>query len=387
VQYNPRSFLRQVPNSLLARHFSHFGGFADFDWSHLKESRIEGMFEQWQDLPAIERRQVGGTFRKIHSMATARGTRVLIEAARDRGLDIAQDMGALKNAHERAFTCFLDHPDVFENARTLEHIEALPRRSWEKRTGLPKQQLEVTAACLAELGSRISDYYFEREGRGENCKVEHRRRASGVDSFFAYPADYSSELLGYDADGELAPQPWNGAFEVAFAHDGLAGTVDQYAEGGKQVRDELSEIFAEVILDQDKRPVQCRTRPYNMELFKNRELPFPSNPVDRLIHIAVVGLRVRSQSYAGGTFTISAGERGSLASVYDVIQDIFAEDRADLAHDTILEATLRALVDCPGKRARSITFKISETRCDLGDDAEEQMLRRYLKIWGIERES
>ena len=119
---------------------------------------------------------------------------------------------------------------------------------------------------------------------------------------------------------------------------------------------------------------------------ENRELPFPSNPVDRLIHIAVVGLRVRSQSYAGGTFTISAGERGSLASVYDVIQDILAEDRADLAHDTILEATLRALVDCPGKRARSITFRISETRCDLGDDAEEQMLRRYLKIWGIERE-
>ena len=104
----------------------------------------------------------------------------------------------------KACASFLDHPDVFENARTLEHIEALPRRSWEKRTGLPKQQLEVTAACLAELGSRISDYYFEREGRGENCKVEHRRRASGVDSFFAYPADYSSELLGYDADGESA---------------------------------------------------------------------------------------------------------------------------------------------------------------------------------------
>jgi hypothetical protein len=379
--------LRQVPNSLLARHFSHFGGFADFDWSHLKESRIEGIFEQWQDLPEAERRQVGGTFRKIHSMATARGTRVLIEAARDRGLDIAQDMGARKNAHERAFACFLDHPDVFENARTLDHIEALPKRSWEKRNGLPKQQIEVTAGCLAELGSRISAYYCEREGRGEICKVEHRRRASGVDSFFAYPADYSREVLGYDADGELAPQPWNGAFEVAFAHDGSAGTVDQYAEGGKQVRGELSEIFAEVVLDQDTRPVQCQTKPYNMELFKNRELPFPTNPADRLIHIAVVGLRVRSQGPAGGTFTISAGVRGSLTSVYDVIQDLFAEDQADLAHDTILEATLRALVDCPGKRHRSITFKISETRCDLGDDAEEQMLRRYLKAWGIERES
>ena len=387
MQYNPRSFLRQVPNSLLARHFSHFLGFADFDWSRLKESRIEGMFEQWQDLPEAERRQVGGMFRKIHSMATARGTRVLIEAARDRGLDIAQDMGALKNAHGRAFTCFLDHPDVFESARTLEHIEALPRRSWEKRHGLPKQRIEVTAGCLAELGSRISAYYVAREGRGEKCKVEHRRRASGVDSFFAYPADYSSERLGYDADGELAPQPWNGAFEVAFAHDGSAGTVDQYAEGGKQVRDELSEIFAEVVLEQDKRPVQCRTKPYDMELFKNRELPFPSKPVDGLIHIAVVALRVRSHSYAGGTFTISAGVRGSPTSVYDVIRDLFAEDRVDLAHDTILEATLRALVDCPGKRHRSITFKISETRCDLGDDAEEQMLRRYLRVWGIERES
>ena len=89
---------------------------------------------------------------------------MLIEAARDRGLEIAQDMGARQNAHERAFFCFLDHPEVFENARTLDHIEGLPRRSWEKRNGLPKQQIEVTAGCIKELGSRISNYYCSREG-------------------------------------------------------------------------------------------------------------------------------------------------------------------------------------------------------------------------------
>jgi len=386
VQYNPRSFLRQVPNSLLARFFSRFGGFTDFDWRQLKEAQIEGAFERWQELPEAERRQVGGTFRQIHSMATPRGTRVLIEAARDRGLEIAQDMGARQNAHERAFFCFLDHPEVFENARTLDHIEGLPRRSWEKRNGLPKQQIEVTAGCIKELGSRISNYYFSREGRGERCKVEHRRRASGIDSFFAYPADYADEIVGYGEDGELSRQPWNGAFEVAFAHDGSAGTVDLYAEGGKQVRDELSEIFAEVVLGQDKKPEPCRTQPYDLELFKNPGLAFPTDPMHRIITVSVTALRVRTHGHAGGTIMIDAGVRGSRSSVYDVIRATFAHEKADLAHDTILEATLRAVIERPGKRNRSITFKISETRCDLGDDAEEQTLRRYLRVWGIERE-
>jgi hypothetical protein len=384
--YNPRSFLRQVPNALLARFFSGFGGFAEFVWRKLKETEVEGVLEQCQKLPEAERRQVNATFRRINSMATLRGTQVLIEVAHDRGLDIAQDMAAGKNAYERAFSCLLDHPDVFENATILDRIAVLPRWSWEKRIGLPKQQIEITAGRLTELGSRISDCYFAREGRGEKCRVEYHRRASGIDSFYTYPTDYLNEPARDGEDDDLAGQPWNGPFEVAFAYDGAAGTVDLFAEGGKEVRDELLEDFTETVLGQEKGSQPCGIQPYDLDLFKNPGFTFPTDPRDGISGLGVKAYRVHTHGHAGGTITIDADVCGPRASVYDVIRAAFPEDGKIFEQATIVEVTLCALFERPGNRHRSITFRLSGTRCDLGHDAEEQTLRRYLKTWGIERE-
>lgn len=385
MQYNPRAFLRQVPNALQARFFSRYEAFSAFDWSRQKETQVEAVFERWQQMPEAERRQVGGVFRQVHFMASSRGTRVLVEAARDRGLEIASDLGARKNAYDRAFWCFLYLPEVFANARTLDHIEGLPRCSWEKRNGLPKKPIEFTDATVSDLGRRISEYYRARDGRGENCKVEYRHRTSGLDSFFAYPADYVEEIMGYDEDGELGQTPWSGAFEVAFNYAGAAGTVELFAEGGKQVRDDLSEIFSQTVIRQDNKPVPLHAEPYDLDVFKNPTLAFPADPVDRIVSVRVRTLRVRVHGRIGGQITVDTGS--ALTSVYDLIRANFAEDRATLKGVTIVEATLQAQFERPGKRNRSIVFRLSASRCDLGDGVEEQILRRYLKPWRIERDA
>jgi hypothetical protein len=384
MPYNMRSFLRQAPNTLLARFFAKFEGFADFRWQGMSERRIEGIFEGWQQLPEAERRGVSTVFRQIDSLATTRGTKVLIEAARDRGLDLAQQLGAMASAHARAFACYLDHPEVFESARTLDHIEALPRRSWEKRNGLPKESVEVTEERLADLCDRISEYFYESEGRGELCKVEHIHRASGVDAFYAYPADYAGEILGYDACGELGRQRLNGVFEVVFAYDGSAGTVELYTEGGRPVRDDLSKIFAETVLGRDQMPKPLTPQPYNLGLFKDPNLTFPTQPEHRIERVGLVSLRMRIPGYVGGTIAVDAGGRGSRSSVHDLIQANFSADKSNLAHAVIVEATLRAVFQQAGRRNHSVRFKVSETHCDLGDDEESQLLRGYLKLWGIE---
>ncbi len=385
MPYNPRSFLRQVPNALQARFFSRYDAFAGFVWSHLKETQVETVFERWQQMPEAERRQVGNVFRQVHSVASSRGTRVLVEAARDRGLEIAADLGARKNAYDRAFWCFLDHPEVFADARTLDHIEGLPKCSWEKRNGLPKKTIEFTDTTISDLGRKISEYYRARDGRGENCKVEYRRRSSGLDSFFAYPADYVEEILGYDEDGELAQTPWSGAFEVAFNYAGAAGSVELFAEGGRQVRDDLSDIFSEIVLRQDDKPVPLQAEPYDMEVFKNPALAFPADPVDRIVSVRVKTLRVRVHGRIGGQITVDTGS--AQIPVYDLIRANFAEDKATLRDVTIVEATFQAQFERSGKRKRSVVFKLSASRCDLGDGVEEQILRRYLKLWGIERDA
>jgi hypothetical protein len=130
-----------------------------------------------------------------------------IEAGRDQGLDLAEELAARGNAHERALACSLDHPEVFSAARILNHIEGLRRTSGEKRNGFPKQDLVAPESVKAELGPRIGDYYRTRDGRGAPCKVENQRRSNGSHWYFAYPADCEGEVLGYDDAGELGRRP------------------------------------------------------------------------------------------------------------------------------------------------------------------------------------
>ena len=119
------------------------------------------------------------------ALANPRGIAVLVETAGEDGIDIAAAMQSMKNAYERAFRILLAHPALFESARTQFHIATLPRRSWEKRNGMPKCAVDVREAVIGDLASNLSTYYLARQGRGGNCWVDYSHRA-GVASFFAY---------------------------------------------------------------------------------------------------------------------------------------------------------------------------------------------------------
>jgi hypothetical protein len=112
---------------------------------------------------------------------------------------------------------------------------------------------------------------------------------------------------------------------------------------------------------------------------------FQSDPVDRIVSVRVKTLRVRVHGRIGGQITIDTGN--AQISIYDLIRANFAEDKATLKDVTIVEVTLQAQFERPRKRNRGIPFKLSTSRCDLGDGVEEQILRRYLKRWVIERDA
>jgi hypothetical protein len=175
------------PTGILQRYFSRHDEFASFDWPGIKETRIGPVFDAWQSMTENRRKQASAVFRRVYALANSRGTAVLVEAAGEEGIDIAAEVRSMKNAYERAFWVFLEHPAVFQSARTQFHITTLPQRSWEKRNGMPKQAIEINDEVLDALGRNLSAYYLARQVRGERCKVEYRRHA-GIDTFYAYPA-------------------------------------------------------------------------------------------------------------------------------------------------------------------------------------------------------
>ena len=65
--------------------------------------------------------------------------------------------------------------------------------------------------------------------------------------FHAYPEDYAAAPLAWSASG-FAPHRYRPAFEVVFAYDDVAGTLDIYFEGSKESVLRLWRLFAEVVL-------------------------------------------------------------------------------------------------------------------------------------------
>jgi hypothetical protein len=145
-----------VPNGILQKFFSRHDEFATFDWASIKETRIDPVFETWQRMPEDRRKQVSAVIHRVYALANPRGTAVLVEAASEEGIDIAASVRSMKNAYERAFWFFLEHPKIFDNARTQFHIATLPRRSWEKRNGMPKQAIEINDEVVDALGRGVS---------------------------------------------------------------------------------------------------------------------------------------------------------------------------------------------------------------------------------------
>lgn len=386
--FNPLSFFRHVPNALLEQFFSSVPAFEGFDWTAVSRRRVESIYERCNLIPPPECARIFNVFRTVESLANPIGTQVLLEAARDIDVEIAAQIAAMPSAHERALWCYLRDKRIFRTARMLGHIDTLPKRSWETLKNLPVRAIEVTPEMLAELGRQFSEFFWATQKRGERCIVEHRRREGDVDCFFAYPADYLEERFGYDDDGQFEFQRRRPAFEVIFGYHRRDGTTDAYVQGGQKVRHPLAQIFARMVLGIDQLPEAFAEDPFNLEIFKNPNITFPTNPADNIRLVRVQAMRLQFHGHRPGRVTVAIDARSKQGSVYDVIADKLSEKHARLTDATVLGVTLQAFLRDENDAERSLSFKVSApATCDLGDSLEEQLLRQYLPEWGIEKDA
>src|SRR5687767_2875785 len=129
--YNPRVVVEKVPTALLQQFLSNFPGFAQFEWGKLNESGVQPVLDCIEALPGTEHRQVHRAFRQIHKLSESKGTSALIAAGEECHLDIAGEFESMRNAHQRAFWCYMEHPSLLETERVCAHLFAIPKTSRE----------------------------------------------------------------------------------------------------------------------------------------------------------------------------------------------------------------------------------------------------------------
>ena len=171
----------------------------------MKEGKPDELFAAWMYLPEGQRNEMDAEFLDIFEMSCEKGSRAIVDEAEFQLREgeyttFVEKLSALPSHYERAMVTFLDHGDFWKGATRFHHADTLPY--WRKRKNFPHQAAAGDDASVQQL-SELIRYYFRTEGRGNHCVVEPFRRGE-LDYFFAYPEDYSQQIIGnIEAQGRI----------------------------------------------------------------------------------------------------------------------------------------------------------------------------------------
>lgn len=388
--YAPKHFLRQAEIALLKEYFAARDELGEFDWDRVEEANAEPIHEAWQQLPDSSLEQIDSDFRNIFDLASVEGMRTLIEEGLFHKVDLKPELDALDGFLNKALWVFLNHRRIFDVAHVLDRSDHLNRRYWRKRKDIPKKQPDLKSDAVAELERSISVYFRERQGRGRRCHVDAYLRGDRYHYFFAYPQDYTDTFVGYDNEGNFERKRQNPAFEVIYIYDPVDGTLDLYAQGGKEIKRDLQELFGRTILHEGLGDEGDDSPPYELNGLKNRDFAFPTDPADRIMEVRVKELRLSVIGNARNRVTFDVSPNGATGEIYEFMVSSLHEKRLPMAMVNVSSAVLQVRFDNTGGDGRStktVTFRISHPdSCNLKDKPEHLVVKQYLKRWGIERE-
>lgn len=404
--YTPRVFFRQTPNALLEAYFREratdagadwdalraapanpangaWQGLAHVDWSGLEETDVEPIYTAWQALPKADRERIESDFRNLYDIATGDGVRVIIEEGHFHKKDLGPELDVIEGFHAKVMHVFLNHERIFRVARQMDRADHYDRRYRRKRNDIPKKQPDITPYARATLKKELSDYYWKKEGRGQNVWLDVFLRANRYHYFFVYLEDYADTFIGFDSSDKFVRRPQQPAFDVVFVYDAIEGALELFARGDKAVKQKLQEIFARTILHEDIGPEKANSNPYDLSGLKRREFAFQPSPGDGLAAVRVKSLRLRVKGNYRRRITVEGDVRGNPMDVYDLMKEALDEKKLSIDNVDVDHATLEAEFAVLNGRQRRVPFGISEKSCSLKEAPEHLIIKDCLKRSGI----
>ncbi len=385
-QYSAKTFLRNVPNTLLEEYFKRRGIDLEFRWSRLHETEVDLIFMALEKLPDQTRGEIDTDFRMINDLCNAAGVLSILENATLWHRDLADRFAKMKNAYERAFWTFLNEPHHFRIAGNFHEMDR--RGGWHRRVVGEALEPLTDEIVRDELRDRLRLIY-RRQGRGKYCHVDYYfRRSPDRHCFFVYPEDHGDTDLAFDEQGRLQQRARRSAFEIIFVYRPYEGVLELHARGKKKEILQLEETFCEIILGLDGLPCDGRV-PYDMEVLKHGTFSFPTEPQDRVAAVEVRQLRFDVVGVSNERITFSVAPRRSEPdALHLLINRAVHRTKLPLDELTVTQARIRFTFEpVNGERPKSLTFEVTyPDRCSLRDDPHDQVAKKYLRQWGIARE-
>jgi len=380
AQYSHKQFFRQVPNSQLGDYFQSKEIDVDIDFYKLKENDVDSLFEALASFSTELQASIEAEFQDINAMACEGGVAALCDEAGFHKDDaFIKEIAVIEGFHAKAMWAFLEKKDYWRGATMFLHADNVSASFWKKRNDFPKVPPNVEEADINELAQSISEFFYKKEGRGKNCKVEPYRR-NNKEYFFAYPEDFSQSGVEWVSDTlkTLAHHP---AFEIIFVYSEEEGSLDIYAPKNTKAVPQLQKLFAKAILKLDSLPDgTIDKRVYDLAALDDTAFEFKLEPVAGIASVVVTRLRLTLKHGSRRRIILEADTKHKPKAVYDLLGEL------TLPAYHITQVGVKVTFDAlEGKRAKTRTFNITyPNSCALNYDGNDLKIREMLSASGIE---
>ncbi|MFA5924751.1 MAG: hypothetical protein WC856_26270 [Methylococcaceae bacterium] len=380
-QYSHTQFFRQTPNVLLARYFhQHHEVLLEFDFDKLKETDVMPIFEAFKTLLADKQVEIEAELQDIDGMACQGGVTALTdEADFHQDTDFTEALAKIEGFHGKVLWTFLEHPNYWNGGSFFLHSDNIAESFWKKRNDLPKVKPAVEPEAIQQLEQAISHYFYSKQGRGRNCKVEVFRRYE-KEYFFAYPEDFAQSTVVWIRN-TLKSQAHHPAFEIIFVYTQSEGSLDIYAPRNTKYVPDLQEIFGECILKLDELdPFAAENKVYNLDGLADKHFTFQVEASSGIERVLITRLRLNLISGKKQRVTVEANPDNNPDAVYGLL------DSLNLPPFHVTQVEMKIIFSAlPGKQAKTRRVKISYPNwCGLKHDGDDLMIRQMLAASGIE---
>lgn len=380
AQYSNRHFFRNTPNRYLALLFKLKNIQLDVDFATLKENDEDALLNAFNQLSDSEKAGIEAEFQDVNALACEGGVAALIdEAGFHEDEDFVESIAAIDGFHAKVMWAFLEKPTYWRGATMFLHADNVSASYWKKRNDLPKVSPHVEEGDIKTLAMAISEYFYHKEGRGKNCKVEPYRR-NNREYFFAYPEDFAQSAVEWVGD-TLKSQAHHPAFEIIFVYCEAEGSLDVYAPKNTKAVPELRKLFAKAILKLEVlEDGKIDKRVYALEPMAVGDFSFNITPELGIESVIVTRLRLTLKAGSKRRITLEADTKANPNAVYDLLEELNPS-----AHH-ITQVGVKVIFDAEeGKRPKTRSFNITyPNSCALNNDGKDLLIRKMLAQSGIE---
>lgn len=383
-QFSLPTVIRMVNNELLAQFFVQLENPCwGMNWNERPRRHVESVLQCLGYFEPPRREQAELVLRNVFDLACAPGALALRDAAKMLRPSVLDQWPHSQNLYCQAMWIWLNAPEVFEQA--LMYLELDDLSWWSKRNDLPKVMPRLDAETLEWFARDVSQLLDEHQGRGQQCTIEHMNRDQDVDYFFCFPDDYVKTVAIHNQAGRLVTKTLRETFEIVFAYSRSTGTLELSARLSKQLKEQLEELFAWYILQEQIGP-RRRERVFDLNQLKRSVFQLETDPADQV----VACLRKIRFDLPDRVHSITLESKGGTREdMQQMVQDCLNRERLSLEELEVSHAQFQLQFASSTPRGRgTMTFDVSHPdRCNLRRHQPERVAvaQKHLKLWNVVR--